>query len=33
MAAFSVEGMPQTIGATIMSGSDRETLFENGLHI
>jgi alpha-2-macroglobulin len=27
-ASFSVEGMPQTIGATIMSGPDRETLLK-----
>ena len=27
-AGFSVEGMPQTIGATIMSGADRETLLK-----
>ena len=27
-AGFSVEAMPQTIGATIMSGADRETLLK-----
>ena len=27
-AGFSVEGMPQTIGATIMSGADREILLK-----
>ena len=27
-AGFSVEGMPQTIGVTIMSGADRETLLK-----
>jgi alpha-2-macroglobulin len=27
-AGFSVEGMPQTIGATIMGGADRETLLK-----
>jgi len=27
-AAFSVEGMPQNIGATIVSGADRETLLK-----
>lgn len=27
-AGFSVEGMPQTIGVTIMSGPDRETLLK-----
>ena len=26
--SFSIEGMPQTVGATIMSGSDRDTLLK-----
>jgi uncharacterized protein YfaS (alpha-2-macroglobulin family) len=32
-AGFSVEGMPQTIGATIMDGADRETLLKRFAHL